>query len=668
MGRFSAAIFSLLFCVGECLDSSALAEAPESVPVEFELAANTLARSTSPVWSLAVSPDGNWTAAGNEVGQVILRNPHTQKTSQVLAAHKGIVSAVDFSPTGEYLASAGVDGQIRLWHVASGRLQFTLTGHTNWITSLKFSPDGKRLASSGYDKTVRIWNPQTGVQSAQFDGQTATVRSLAFSPDGKVLASAGDSGIVWFWDLETGKHQQPLPAQDTGWQAVDFSPDGKKLLTVPQKGKIQVWDLKTKKAEQSFSASPLLPNESDPIPQTGQFAPGGKTVLISTRGGRTQVWSVETGKLLQTLDGHEDIVSGMAVPRDGKTLYTGSLDGKIQVWPAMLPLESPLHKLPIEAGKVWAIALSPAGDTLAVGGKGGFVELWDLTTGKRQRVLEAFGSTVDCLRFSSDGKSLAAAGWRSKMLIAWNVETGEKRYQVDLPNNLRAFAISPDGNTLAVGHAKDPVVHIYSLPKGEESQSITGHELPIYDLAFSPDGRQLVSCSGEWTERKPGRVIVSDAKSLTKLAQFDDHTHAVRSLAFTPDGSQMGSLSQDGVLKLYNMRALRESATLRNGLDARPLACTPDGKLAAVGLQNGNINVWDLKREKIVRRLQGTDDVFAVEFSRDGSLLFAADGNEFVQIWKLSEGEKSLAQRVLSWIPNSSSPNTSAETKPQETP
>lgn len=665
MGRSTAAVMGIVIWLGGSFLSPLMANDSKPVPTEFELAPNTLARSTSPVWSLAVSPEGTLTASGNESGQIILRNPITQETARVLGGHRGVVSALDFTPSGEYLASAGVDGQIRLWHVASGRLQFTLTGHTNWITGLKFSPNGETLASCGYDKTVRLWNPKTGIKSAQFDGHTATVRNLVFSPDGDILASAGDAGIVWFWNLKTNKHHQPFPPHTAGWQAVDFSPDGQKLLTVPQDGKIQIWDLKTKKAEKSFSA--VAPNETDTTPQTARFASKGLTVLVGTRGGRARVWSVKTGKLLQSLDGHEDIVSSLALPRDGKTLYTGSLDGKIQAWPAMLPLESPLHKLPLDAGKVWAIALSPDGNTLATGGKGGFVELWDLTTGKRQRLLEGFDSTVDCLRFSADGTFLAAAGWRSEKLISWNVESGEILHDLTLKEKLRCFAISPDAKTLVVGFAKSKTVSAYSLPEGKETWVAEDHDLPVYDLAFSPNGDQLATCSGEWTERKPGRVVIYDPAMGGKLAQFDDHTHAVRSLAFSPDGSQLGSLSQDGVLKLYNMRGLRESLTLRNGLDARPLACSSDGKFVAVGLQNGNINVWDLKREKIIRRLQGVDDVFAVAFSRDGSLLLAADGNEFVQMWKLSERENSLAQTVLSWK-FQSSPPASAEKNPQETP
>lgn len=650
MGRFFAAGFWILCGTwGFFLVTPARGQVDEPAAVEFELAPKTISRSARPIWSLAVSPEGKRLAAGNDAGQILLRNPITQETLHVLEGHEGVVSAVAFAPSGDRLASAGFDGKIRLWDRASGRLEFTLTGHTNWITCLEFSPDGTALASAGYDKSVRVWNAKTGVQTDQFDGHAATVRSLTFSPDGTTLVSADDKGVLDFWNQETGEHRNPLPEQDAGIQTVDFSPDGKRLLTVPYDGKIPIWDLSTNKSVKSFSTA--SPGQDDATPQAACFSSDGSSVLVSDRGGRARVWSMKTGKLLQILDGHEDAATALALSTDGKTLYTAGLDGKILAWPALLPLEPPLHKLPIPVGPVWDLAISPDGKTLAVGGKGGFVELWDLTTGRQRKSLNGFEATVDCLQFSQDGKLIAVAGWRSEKFLAWDITTGEIEHNLTLESNLRAFAISPDGKTLAVGYSKNSAIALHSLPEGTKQKELAGHDLPVYDLVFSPDGDRLASCSGEWTERKPGRVVIHDASDGEKLAQFDDHSHAVRSLDVAESGSRLYSISQDGVLKVYDMQGLRESRTFQNGLAARPLAISPAGKRVAVGLQNGNINLWNLETREIEHRFQGTDDLFAVEFSRDGSLLVAADGNEFVQIWKLSDDENSLARTVPSWIP-----------------
>ena len=683
MGRRSVASFWLILGTVWALGVYPFADlkAQEAASVEFELSPKMLVGFGPPAWSLAASPDGKWSAVGQEDGQIFVRETIDHKIQHILKAHEGPVSTIAFHPAGAQFASAGQDGQIRLWDVASGELQTSLAGHANWITGLAFSPDGLALASAGYDKTVRLWNPKTGEESRIVSDLPATMRSLAFSPDGQTLGFAGDDGAVRFLNLETGEQQTPLPAQPGGLCAVEFSPNGKQFLTVPNEGKIQIWNLETKKSEKELTGDgsgsqgnslPLagaaeVPRAADPSPQTARFSPDGLSVLVATRGGQARIWSLATGQLLQILSGHEDVVTALALPAEGKTLYTAGLDGKLLAWPAQLPLQSPLVKLPIPTGEVWALALSPEGKTLAVAGKG-FVELWDLTKGERQHVLEGFSGTVDCLDFSADGKLLVAAGWREENVMGWNVETGEKSFGIRAQYKTNAIALSPDNRQLVVGYKNGAATEVFAIPNADKVRPLGGHDLSVYSIVFSPDGTKIASASGEWTERKPGRVIIHDAADGTELARFDNHTHAVRSLTFTPDGSKLCSLSQDGVLTLYEMNGLRESLTLKNGLDSRPLASSPDGLRIACGLQNGNINLWNLERREIERRLKGTDDLFSLEFSRDGSLLFAADGNEFVQIWQLSHGENTLAHTVQSWLTRPAIAESPIETKTQETP
>jgi WD40 repeat protein len=681
MGRRSVArvwlIVGTLWALGVLPFRSIAAQ--EIAPVEFELAPKTLVRFGQPAWSLAVSPDGKWSAVGQEDGQILIRDTIDHKILHVLKGHDGAVSALAFHPSSEQFASAGQDGKVHLWNVSSGQLQHSFAGHGNWLTCLAFSPDGQTLASAGYDKTLRLWNTKTFEPARMLD-LPATVRTLVFSPNGQTLAFAGDDGAIRFLDLDSGSQETPLPEQPGGLCAVAYSPIGKTFLTVPNEGKIQTWNLETNQPDKELggeggnSISAVVANFAEPprnadiTPQSAQFSPDGLSVLVATRGGQVRIWSPATGQLLQTLSGHEDVITTLAMSAQSKTLYSVGLDGKFLAWPAQLPLESPLYKLPMPSGEVWALVLSPNGQSLAVGGKDGMVELWDLSTLERQRRFEGFDGTVDCLDFSADGKLLAAAGWREETAVLWNVETGEVARKITGVDKMYSIALSPDAGQLAAGYKSNQGPDVFSLADGMFQQKLAGHDLSVYAVAFSPDGTKIASTSGEWTERKPGRVMIHDAVDGAKLAQFDNHTHAVRSLVFTPDGSKLCSLSQDGILQIYEVQGLRESITLKNGLDSRPLASSPDGSRIAVGLQNGNINLWNLERREIERRLKGTDDLFSLEFSKDGSLLFAADGNDFVQIWQLSEGENTLARTMKTWLNRPAIAESPAKTPPQETP
>ena len=59
---------------------------------------------------------------------------------------------------------------------------------------------------------------------------------------------------------------------------------------------------------------------------------------------------------------------------------------------------------------------------------------------------------------------------------------------------------------------------------------LKGHADYVSSVAFSPDGRQIVSGSNDWS------VWVWDAKTGVQLMELQGHTSAVNSVAFSPDG------------------------------------------------------------------------------------------------------------------------------------
>ena len=128
--------------------------------------------SDEPLYSLAVSPDGGFLAAGGTDNLIRLWKPEQAfRTGQqeyigpvVLSGHSGrlgtyrsLIWQVTFNPAGDLLASAGGDATLRLWDVGSGDLLQTLTAHPGGAVCLAFRPDGGALASGGLDSVVRIW-------------------------------------------------------------------------------------------------------------------------------------------------------------------------------------------------------------------------------------------------------------------------------------------------------------------------------------------------------------------------------------------------------------------------------------------------------------------------------------------------------------------------------
>jgi len=168
-------------------------------------------------------------------------------------------------------------------------------------------------------------------------------------------------------------------------------------------------------------------------------------------------------------------------------------------------------------------------------------------------------------------------------------------------------------------------------------KKVNAHSQPVYDVSFSPDGNTTATCCGDWTKAEPGRVKLWKASSLTEIARLDGHESAVRSAVFDPDGSRLASVSEDGVIRIWDVETQTELAVFRNSTGARPLEWSPDGKLLAAGLHDGTTNLWNVKTGAVVRRFGGHKDTFSVRFVPDGSILIGAGGEKQITLWDTSD-------------------------------
>jgi len=99
------------------------------------------------------------------------------------------VTSLAFSPDGKTLAVSSRDRVIRLWDPATGKEGKELAGHLSFVNSIAFSPDGKKLVSGGNDATARLWDATSGKEISRFHN-SPRVSCVAFSPDGQALALA----------------------------------------------------------------------------------------------------------------------------------------------------------------------------------------------------------------------------------------------------------------------------------------------------------------------------------------------------------------------------------------------------------------------------------------------------------------------------------------------
>ncbi len=68
------------------------------------------------------------------------------------------VTSVAISPNGQFVAAGSLDTVVRIWDVATGVLVERLRGHRDSVYSVAFTPDGKGLVSGSLDKTLKFWD------------------------------------------------------------------------------------------------------------------------------------------------------------------------------------------------------------------------------------------------------------------------------------------------------------------------------------------------------------------------------------------------------------------------------------------------------------------------------------------------------------------------------
>jgi WD40 repeat protein len=142
----------------------------------------------------------------------------------------------------------------------------------------------------------------------------------------------------------------------------------------------------------------------------------------------------------------------------------------------------------------FAMAISPDGATLA-SGHWDAVTLWNMLSGEQEATLHGFGRYVYGLAFSKDG-NLLAAGTDVGSLQIWDMRTKTRLHSIEIGGNFVSQpAFSPDGQLVAVGIYGTGTVWLIDVHSGKVVDQQRVSELGCGSVAFSPDGRFLITPS-----------------------------------------------------------------------------------------------------------------------------------------------------------------------------
>ena len=286
-------------------------------------------------------------------------------------------------------------------------------------------------------------------------------------------------------------------------------------------------------------------------------------------------------------------------------------EGPLRLW--NLSTGRLLHSIPHRG--LWARTLSPDGKRLALGFKGGALEIWDLQNGTRLLAtrLEYLYSEINVVAFSPDGSLLATGNWFGGVDI-WDATDGQSAayFSQSSGNTPTAIAFSPDGKQLAVLRARG-VLDFFTIEEGivsdlnvKKTGTLRAHPIEArgQSLSFSPDGKLLASGGIELIRQQSSHVKLWDTTTLKHVATLEGGAPVL----FSPDGKLLATAS------------------------ARDSAWSAHWGEYAVG---GAVKLWDVATRQQVAKVLLLDYPAKLAFSPDMSML-AASSHLRTRAWDVS--------------------------------
>ncbi|KAF9014715.1 WD40 repeat-like protein [Hymenopellis radicata] len=362
----------------------------------------------------------------------------------------------------------------------------TSTKFVIFLSAIVFSPDDLKIASATSFSNIQIWNSTTGELLQELVGHTRNITSISFSNDGAYIVSASQDMSIRIWDALTGKQLGELLGHTRSVQAVAFSHDTQYIVSGSLDMSVRIW-------------------ARDP----------------------------KVGHQLKQFNGHTEIITSVVFSHDDTQVVSSSDDWSVRIWD--VKMEQQVRKLTGHTGPVWSVACSLCGSQIVSGSADHSIRIWDASTGEELKQFN-LTSAVTSVAFSPDGQKIVSGLYNSSIQI-WDVVKGEL-----LLNKLtghisykNSVMFSHDGTRIVCGSFR--AIYVWNVIAHKQPEKLKGHTDRVQCVAFSLDGKQVISASLDKTIQR------WDTTTGRQLKEFDYSTHY--------DYFSHVALSSDGTLACF---------------------------------------------------------------------------------------------------------------------
>nr|XP_034989284.1 autophagy-related protein 16-1 isoform X4 [Zootoca vivipara] len=287
----------------------------------------------------------------------------------VFDAHDGEVNAVQFSPGSRLLATGGLDRRVKLWEICGEKceLKGSLSGSNAGITSIEFDSAGSYLLAASNDFASRIWTVDDHRLRHTLTGHSGKVLSAKFLLDNARIVSGSHDRTLKLWDLRS---KVCIKTVFAGSSCNDLVCTEQCVMSGHFDKKIRFWDIRTECVVQEME---LL----------------GRITALDLNPERTELLTCSRDDLLNIIDLRVNAIK-----------QTFNAQG-------------------FKCGSDWNRAVfSPDGNYVAAGSADGSLYIWNVLTGKVERVLSKHHSnSINAVAWSPSGAHVVSVDKGSKAVL-----------------------------------------------------------------------------------------------------------------------------------------------------------------------------------------------------------------------------------------------------------